>query len=1828
MERTPQTPLTKSVSNKSPERPSVVSDPRYARGISPRAQQRAVVVQRRHLLRWKRRAQHCALLRARSLAAAHATVGVRIWFALYWSFDVVLALWRTHPRIVAARWRRAVGRRPMLRPLLLSWLRRAQAAKRRAIASDIVAEGFINHERALCLDRWRRAIARMGAAERARRADESAWRLRAARGLRALQRWAIEQRCHQGYAEAMAAYALVTALHRWAFAAASAGAWATADGAAAAALARSKRQRHLHWLRSQAEAYRAAELADAQCDALATFFASRNGLRQAVYTWRFRLRRGCVSGVGMAERPMQTARLDELQAMRARGVRHEERRVLVFTLQLWLRAAAAYRALRVWSRLGQRREGAARRDALLTWLRHATECGHSARLRGYALTAWRGRAQHSALTAWRRSSHSQRRIHSALTAWRRSSLVRKLATWRGHARGGSWPARVVAAMWRRRRRLAFAAWHAVWRARKLQWAREPVLAVVVAYAVKLRGRRALLRWVSAFVERRQACRRQAVLFDAAQCFHAIARQRHRLRYWRRIHARQMRTWMVPLPVWLRGGGAEHVAEAARMAEAAPAVLSEGDGGGANGDTRTWDEGDEEEERRERNELVAAMEAAAVLVAPADVLIRQDVLVAVEGSPHGSADGTTDGSATDGTPRTLLHAEPPSSSLLQTVAPLPGTSASTRIPTAHPDTSPHQARTQGFNAVVVPPPVDMYSPQTLPRSRLEALERAHVHRLKSGLDGRRALRAWRAAAAAIGAGRHRAAALKRVADVFGAIGGVGARVRLQRSIIVWQAESHAILLMRAAGSQSAKWGNRACSAAALRLWRRALWQLRLGSLAHAHALGWHAPYAPPLQLAHSSRYVGLARALRPWRDACARTRAFTAALERADSPRYVRLARALYTWWDACACTRALRSTAERFEAATHPSPWYCSLRIRFLNAVRLAAALRRPTLGGVVALWTKGRLTVDTLAYVRTARPALQRAWGVWARWASLEVRAARHRAAKEAGALRRTLLSWVGAWVDAALMHAAAKSTAWSYRKRTLCARAVQRWVASCALAVLTRTHALAEEAWRRQRAWLQWLIQTQEGTAARLGASIGGAAGILGRLQLALRRWEDGWRAQVAAAAVQATLAKWWGGVGLGVATRAARRLLSQLRIGTLAGVLGSVACARGDARRRRLAWAAWLAAGLQGVWLTHMMRTAKRRALGDVMRRWCLVYSPDAPPELIPISPVAWMGARATLMFAAVGRAFKSLVAAAEVGRREAAERARGSLCRLREAMVLWRESGESLATDAAAVAARARQADRVRLCRAVHTWDEVLAQYELMLTSRRILAARRLAVTLRAWPDGCAAADAALQARARSLLHGLLKRHVYLWQRHLARSQVAKRIMLEGEACAMAFALPRIALRHWARRAERWRDEAAHRRRLVRQCRLTRTGRRAWVKWVKKLQSDLALRLVHRPPLLASLLRWRISHHRRASRAYDADVAAAAAARVCAAAARRRGWRAWRRWEASDATGQWRARWQYGARVAASLTHRRLGAALAAWRHWHARGVWGLLAASAATTHVAFSALCRALRERWQPLAAEGLHRWLLHRRAVAAAERASLIGALRAWLFAAAEARGWRGAAEAARVWRGAAEALAAREAWAMAETPAISEESPRVAAAPPAGTARGRELIDEAARAAGRLRAERVAAQAAARSRSVQPKVEQRALPNARVQPWAQPWAWTLRAPLAELPPPTEESIGGTKGELACIVAAGSAAASHRGMPGRRSAGWSTAPRAAPPAPQLLASRYAEVVRAGWQIAEAVETRQQKAKTQQHQQVQLQAPRAGMAHAKRSSRVVRWRDEE
>ena len=51
------------------------------------------------------------------------------------------------------------------------------------------------------------------------------------------------------------------------------------------------------------------------------------------------------------------------------------------------------------------------------------------------------------------------------------------------------------------------------------------------------------------------------------------------------------------------------AEAASSTEPA-ALMGDGEGRAANEDTRTWDEGEEEEERRERNELVAAMEMEA------------------------------------------------------------------------------------------------------------------------------------------------------------------------------------------------------------------------------------------------------------------------------------------------------------------------------------------------------------------------------------------------------------------------------------------------------------------------------------------------------------------------------------------------------------------------------------------------------------------------------------------------------------------------------------------------------------------------------------------------------------------------------------------------------------------------------------------------------------------------------------------------------------------------------------------------------------------------------------------------------------------------------------------------------------------------------------------------------------------------------------------------------------------------------------------------------------------------------------------------------------------
>jgi hypothetical protein len=60
------------------------------------------------------------------------------------------------------------------------------------------------------------------------------------------------------------------------------------------------------------------------------------------------------------------------------------------------------------------------------------------------------------------------------------------------------------------------------------------------------------------------------------------------------------------------------ADAASSMEPA-AQMGDGEGRAANEDTRTWDEGDDEEERRERNELVAEMEAVAPSAAAASKL---------------------------------------------------------------------------------------------------------------------------------------------------------------------------------------------------------------------------------------------------------------------------------------------------------------------------------------------------------------------------------------------------------------------------------------------------------------------------------------------------------------------------------------------------------------------------------------------------------------------------------------------------------------------------------------------------------------------------------------------------------------------------------------------------------------------------------------------------------------------------------------------------------------------------------------------------------------------------------------------------------------------------------------------------------------------------------------------------------------------------------------------------------------------------------------------------------------------------------------------------------
>ena len=488
----------------------------YARGVSPRALQRGQVSQRRAVRLWRKRARERLLLRARGTAAAAATVRTRISFALYWSFDAVLAIWRADPPLILARHLRGVGpRRPRLRPAIRRWCCEAGTTLWLEDATALATAGAARRERSRLYRRWvERARAGIGPAARARRAAEAGWYLGARRGLRALRHAAITRRRLAATAEAAEAVALTVAIRRWAAAEAADRACVQGAEIAISAFTRGARRRGLRRLSEQCACRSVHRRAASHRAVLARLFARRNALRVGTQTWAARLRRGrgFEGGVG------GTTRVEALLAVERRGARHEERRVLAFSMHVWLCSAAAYRALRLWPRLGVRRTPSLLRQALLRWFHGCTARGHARTL---------GRL--------------------ALAASRSAGLTRALSAFRRCARSRLWPPRVFAALHRRRRRAALARW----RAQHSMTVRGPLLALVVSHGTLLRSRRAWFRWAAARVAVHQHQKRAQLRACAARHFVRITALRRRLRAWRRRHGAQMRSRFLPPPRWLR-----------------------------------------------------------------------------------------------------------------------------------------------------------------------------------------------------------------------------------------------------------------------------------------------------------------------------------------------------------------------------------------------------------------------------------------------------------------------------------------------------------------------------------------------------------------------------------------------------------------------------------------------------------------------------------------------------------------------------------------------------------------------------------------------------------------------------------------------------------------------------------------------------------------------------------------------------------------------------------------------------------------------------------------------------------------------------------------------------------------------------------------------------------------------------------------------------------------------------------------------------------------------------------------------------------------------------
>ena len=526
----------------------------------------AIARARTYLIRWRDQTRYKINLVHRTRIAAAACLALRISLCLYWSFGAVLTAWRSRPLIVAAHHCRRRRRRYDLL-IFKRWQRNART--RYALASiGTELEQRVVRRRVChlhpCLQRWR-LRAQTEQLEKQLLAV-AAWRNAARRGLRSLCAVARARHVAAAARHAATAVALAMALRGWSRGAHSCmiarhaervasrhilqGAisrWQQAaslrgNGVMLRRVAKMaiKRTRYRLGLRAFAAAYDTATVSRERRH----FYLMRYryvACRRAIGIWIRRVKdpwkRVASRVAGVLDQPRllagapATGGYADLVAVLSPlvhrlGTLFSQRRLLHIFLQVWRVVARVEHAL---LRLPHARGDRVFALCFLRWRRHARL------LRLFAHNLSFAQLAHRRVTlgkAWRRIRREARRL--------------------------AWPQAVSRALDRRKKLLGMRVWRIYTHSMREGDLRE----IMVLDGLRLRKKRALLRWVRCHLFLRQIEQRNSLRAAAAIRFHVKSTRKRWLMRWRKINARRVRERFLPQPPMLTPLLPQHLRPAA------------------------------------------------------------------------------------------------------------------------------------------------------------------------------------------------------------------------------------------------------------------------------------------------------------------------------------------------------------------------------------------------------------------------------------------------------------------------------------------------------------------------------------------------------------------------------------------------------------------------------------------------------------------------------------------------------------------------------------------------------------------------------------------------------------------------------------------------------------------------------------------------------------------------------------------------------------------------------------------------------------------------------------------------------------------------------------------------------------------------------------------------------------------------------------------------------------------------------------------------------------------------------------------------------------------